>query len=62
VLRKKMLYGTASNPKSPTLAEAIAQALTAEEAAQFIAHVRSLAETRQGSQRFAHMYLSAIKP
>jgi ubiquinone/menaquinone biosynthesis C-methylase UbiE len=55
------LYGTAGNPKIPTLAEAIQQALTGEEAEQFIAHVRPLADARQGKQRFAQAYLWAVK-
>lgn len=61
-LNWEALYCTAGNPKIPTLAEAIAQALTPEEAAQFIAYVRPLVDTRQGIQRFAQMYLWAVKP
>ncbi len=55
------LYCTAGNPKIPTLAEAIQQALTAEEAQRFIAYLRPLADARQGNQRFAQAYLWAVK-
>jgi hypothetical protein len=55
------LYRTAGNPKIPTLEEAIRQALTAEEAEQFIAYLRPLADARQGHQRFASIYLWAVK-
>ncbi len=51
----------AGNPRIPTLEEAIAQTLTAEEAEKFIAHVRPLVEARQGTARSALAYLWAIK-
>jgi arsenite methyltransferase len=49
------------NPKIPSLAEAIEQALTPEEAKAFIAHLRPLVEARQGTARSACAYLWAIK-
>jgi arsenite methyltransferase len=55
------LYRTAGNPKIPTLEEVIRQALTAEEAERFITYLRPLADARQGNQRFASLYLWAVK-
>jgi ubiquinone/menaquinone biosynthesis C-methylase UbiE len=52
---------TAANPRIPTLSEAIAQVLTAEEAARFAAHMRPLVETGNGTYRSAVAYLVATK-
>jgi ppGpp synthetase/RelA/SpoT-type nucleotidyltranferase len=52
---------TAANPKIPTLEEAMAQALTDDEAAGFAAHMRPLVEHQVGTYRFAVAYLSAKK-
>ncbi|MDP9315701.1 MAG: methyltransferase domain-containing protein [Chloroflexota bacterium] len=52
---------TAGNPKIPTLGEAIQEALTPDEARQFIGHLRPLVETRQGVQRTAAAYVWAVK-
>jgi SAM-dependent methyltransferase len=49
------------NPKIPTIEEACAQALTAEEAAMFVTHMRPLVETRSGTRRSAVAYLWARK-
>ncbi len=49
------------NPLVPTLEEAIHEALTAEEAAQFTAHLRPLVEARQKIKRSAVAYLWAVK-
>lgn len=51
----------APNPLSPTLAEAIADALTPAEADRFVAHVRPLYEARDGTARSARAYLCAVK-
>lgn len=55
------LLHTAGNPKIPTLGEAIQQALTPDEATQFMTHLRPLVETGQAIQRSALAYLWAIK-
>jgi ubiquinone/menaquinone biosynthesis C-methylase UbiE len=52
---------TAMNPKIPTLAEAMEQVLTVEEAARFSAYMRPLVEGRQGTRRVALAYLWATK-
>jgi arsenite methyltransferase len=52
---------SAGNPKIPTLEEAMAQALTADEVAQFTAYLRPLVETKSGTTRSAVAYLSARK-
>ena len=55
------LMNTAFNPKIPTLAEAMQQALTSDEADAFINHLRPLVESKQGIQRSSIAYLWAIK-
>lgn len=52
---------TAGNPKIPTLAEAMEQALTPAEAERFTNHLRPLVEAGQGIRRFAKAYLWAVK-
>jgi len=52
---------SAANPKIPTLEEAMAQALTADEVARFTAHMRPLVEAKSGTMRSAVAYLSARK-
>jgi len=52
---------TAANPRLPTLGETMAQALTADEAARFTAHLRPLVESRTGTYRSAVAYVSATK-
>jgi arsenite methyltransferase len=51
----------APNPLAPSLAETIDQALTPEEAARFIAHMRPLFESKEGTARSAVAYLRAEK-
>ena len=51
----------AYNPKIPTLAEAMGEALTPAEAERFTAHLRPLVEARQGTHRLAVAYLWAVK-
>jgi arsenite methyltransferase len=51
----------ALNPKIPTLEEAMAQALSDEEAGQFTQHLRPLVENGVGISRSATVYLSAVK-
>jgi len=51
----------AANPKLPTLEEAMAQALTGDEAARFTAHMRPLVENQVGTYRSAVAYLFARK-
>jgi arsenite methyltransferase len=52
---------SAPNPLAPTLQEALDQALTADEAEQFVAYMRPLVETTQGRKRRAVAYLWASK-
>ena len=52
---------TAGNPKIPTLAEAMQQALTPAETERFTAHLRPLMESGRGIHRMAAAYLWAIK-
>lgn len=52
---------TAENPMIPTLKEAIAQVLTADEAANFASYMRPLIESKAGTYRSAVAYLSATK-
>jgi arsenite methyltransferase len=51
----------APNPLAPSLAETIDQALTPEEAERFIAHMRPLFESKEGTARSAVAYLRARK-
>jgi ubiquinone/menaquinone biosynthesis C-methylase UbiE len=51
----------AGNPKIPTLAEAMEQALTAQEREQLVAHLRPLVDRQEGVQRSALAYLRAVK-
>jgi arsenite methyltransferase len=53
---------SSGNPKIPTIAEAMDQALTPEERERFAAHLRVLVEEGKGVWRMAHAYLSAVKP
>lgn len=55
------LLHIAFNPKVPTLAEAMQQTLTPDEADQLVAHLRPLVENKQGIARSAIAYLWAIK-
>lgn len=50
-----------ANPKIPNLEEAIAEALTPEEAESFVAHLRPLVEEGRGTERWAVARLWAIK-
>lgn len=49
------------NPKIPNLEEAIAEALTQEEAERFAAHLRPLVEEGRGTERWAVARLRAVK-
>jgi arsenite methyltransferase len=55
------LHGS-PNPKVPTLAEAMDEALTAEEREQLIAALRPAVEEGRGVWRMGSAYLSAVKP
>jgi len=52
----------AGNPKIPTLAEAMSQALDDDERQRLTAHLRPLVEAGQGTWRMAHALLRAEKP
>jgi ubiquinone/menaquinone biosynthesis C-methylase UbiE len=53
---------SSGNPKIPTIAEAMDQALTREEREHFIGHLRPLVEEGRGVWRMAHAFLRAAKP
>ena len=52
----------AGNPKIPTLAEAMNQALDGDERERLTAHLRPLVEAGEGTWRMAHALLRADKP
>ena len=53
---------TPGNPKIPSLAEAMDQALTEDERERLTAHLRPLVEQGEGAGRWAKAYLRATKP
>jgi SAM-dependent methyltransferase len=53
---------SSGNPRIPTIAEAMDQALTPEERERFADHLRPLVEAGEGTWRMAVAYLSATKP
>jgi ubiquinone/menaquinone biosynthesis C-methylase UbiE len=53
---------SSGNPRIPTMAEAMDQALTPEERERVTAHLRPLVEEGRGVWRMAHAYLVATKP
>ena len=55
------MINTPGNPLAPSLKEVMAQALTADEAARFEAHVRPQVEAGQGAKRSALAYVWATK-
>jgi ubiquinone/menaquinone biosynthesis C-methylase UbiE len=55
------LLKSSGNPLSPTLEEAMAQALSPQEAEQFTSYLHPLVETMQGYERQALAYLWALK-
>jgi SAM-dependent methyltransferase len=55
------LLKSSGNPLNPTLGEALAQALSPQEAERFTAYLRPLVETMQGHERQAVAYLWAVK-
>ena len=52
----------AGNPRIPTIADAMDQALTPEERRQLTAHLRPLVEEGRGTWRMAMAFLHAVKP
>jgi arsenite methyltransferase len=54
-------WRSAPNPLAPTLAEAVDEALTREEAGRFVSHLRPLMERGAGQRRSAVAYLRAVK-
>jgi arsenite methyltransferase len=55
------LHGS-PNPKVPTLAEAMEEALSPEERTRLVAALRPAVEEGRGVWRMGHAYLSAVKP
>ncbi len=58
---QSFLHGS-PNPKVPTLAKAMEQALTAEERERLVAELRPAVEQGRGVWRMGSAYLSAVKP
>jgi hypothetical protein len=56
------VLNVAANPLVPTLAEAMRQALTAEETDRLSAYLKRRIEQGHGKQRIAIAYLSARRP
>ncbi len=52
----------AGNPRIPTIADAMDQALAPEERAQLTAHLKPLVENGHGTWRVAMAFLHAVKP
>jgi arsenite methyltransferase len=57
----KAIANIASDPRVPTLAEAMRQVLTAEEADRMTAHLQPLVEQGHGTRRHAVCYLSSTR-
>jgi arsenite methyltransferase len=55
------LLNSSGNPRIPTIAEAMRQVLTAEEAERLTAHLRPLVEQGRGERRTAVIYLWALR-
>ena len=53
---------SSGNPKIPTIAEAMDEALTPAERDRFAEHLRPLVEEGRGVWRMGHAYLTAVKP
>lgn len=53
---------SSGNPRIPTIAEAIEQALTPAEQKRFVEYLRPLVEQGEGIWRTGHAYLRAAKP
>ena len=51
----------APNPLAPTLAETMDEALSPEEADRFVAHMRPLFDSKEGTARSAVSYLRALR-
>lgn len=52
----------AGNPRIPTIAEAMNQALSADERDELVAHLRPLVEEGRGTWRMATAFVHAVKP
>ncbi len=55
------LLNVATNPRIPTLGEAMCQALTPDEVERLTAHLQPLVEQGRGTRRIAVCYLSAVR-
>ena len=53
---------SSGNPKIPTLAQAMDEALTPQERQRLSEHLRPLVESGRGVWRMGHAYLTAVKP
>jgi SAM-dependent methyltransferase len=57
----QIILNTPWNPKIPSLAEVMAQALTSGETENFVQHLRPLVESGEGVSRSAVAYIWAVK-
>jgi ubiquinone/menaquinone biosynthesis C-methylase UbiE len=57
----EVFLNQSGNPCAPTLAEALAEALTPSEHEEFVAYLRPRYEASEGTERFAAAYLSAVR-
>ena len=60
--RWEVFSNTSGNPRIPTFAEAMEQALSADERERVTEHLRPLVEEGRGVWRMAHALLTATKP
>jgi arsenite methyltransferase len=60
--RWETFVATSGNPKIPTFAEAMDEALTEEERERLVAAMRPAVQEGRGVWRMAHSYLWAVKP
>ena len=58
----EVFVNSAGNPNLPTLAEAMAEALSSSERQQFTDYMRPLIESGGGTYRMANAYLRATRP
>jgi hypothetical protein len=61
-VRVEVFLNSAGNPKIPTFAEAMDEALTPQEREQVTEHLRPLVEKGRGVWRMAYADPNAVKP
>ena len=58
----ELLLNTPPNPRVPSLADAMEEALDEEERERFVSHLRPLVESGAGVSRRSHLFLTGVKP